>query len=61
MVLIIIVLLAELAKVRQYTMNRLNAKYRFDQKKRNIIKYKNLLAHIKIGKEKLYRHKSPIF
>ena len=52
---------------------KLNAKYQFDRKKWNIIKHKNLLSHIKIGKEiftfseteigknKFYRHKSFIF
>ena len=31
--------------------HRLNAKCWFDWKKRNIIKHKNLLSHIKTGKE----------
>ena len=51
-----------------------SAKYQFDRKKRNIIKQKNLLSHIKMYKEILtfgdievekkkifYLHKSPIF
>ena len=33
--------------------NKLNAKYRLDWKKQNIIKYKNLLSHIKMGKENI--------
>ena len=49
------------------------AEYRFDQKKWNIIKHKNLWSHIKMNKEiltfgdidveedKFYWHKSPIF
>ena len=63
--LIIAVLLAELGKV--------NTEYQFDRKKENIIKHKNLLSHVKIGREiltfrdielektKFYRYKSPIF
>ena len=49
-----------LVKKRGY---KLNAKYRFDRKKRDITKYKKLLSHIKMDKEKnkFYRHKSPIF
>ena len=45
--LIITVLLVELAKV----INELNAKYQFDRKMWNIIKHKNLLSLIKMGKE----------
>ena len=49
------------------------AEYRFDQKKWNIIKHKNLWSHIKMSKEiltfgdidveedKFYWHKRPIF
>ena len=67
--MIIAVLLAELAKWG----HNLHAKYRSDQKKRNIIKHKSLLSHIKISQEiltfrnneiethKSYRHKNPIF
>ena len=52
--------------------HKLNAKYRFNQKKLNIIKHKFLLSHIKMDKEiltfgdtdieknKFYHHKSPI-
>ena len=29
----------------------MDAKCRFDRKKRNIMKHKNLLSHIKMGKE----------
>ena len=54
-------------------MQKVDAKYRLDRKKRNIIKHKNLLSHIRMGKEivmfddiendknKFYRHKSRIF
>ena len=33
--------------------HKLNTKYLFDQKKWSFIKYKNLLSHIKMGKEVL--------
>ena len=51
----------------------LNAECRFDRKKRNTIKHKNLLSHIKMDKEilmfgdikieknKFYQHNTPIF
>ena len=45
--LIIVVLLAELVKVG----HKRNAKYWFDWNKWNTIKRKNLLSHIKMGKE----------
>ena len=67
--LIVVVLLVELAKLG----HKLNAKYGFDQKKQNIIKYKKFLSHTKMVKEvlmfgdteierdKFYHYKRPIF
>ena len=52
---------------------KLNEKYQLDRNKRNIVKHKNLLSHIKMGKNILtfsdieiernnfYRHEGPIF
>ena len=47
--LIIAVLLVELANVR--AKPKLDAKYRFDQKKWNVIIHKNLLSHKKMSKD----------
>ena len=59
--------------IRKKRGHKLNAKYWFDRKDRNIIKHKNILSHIKMGKKnltfgyietekkKFYHHKGPIF
>ena len=58
-----------ISRIKKKWCNKLNAKYRFDWKKRNIIKHKNLSSHIKIltfgdieiERYKIYHYKSPIF